>query len=154
MGEVLVLRENREKTVLDTWTEVLKPQSEERTDVDIHSYFLSSVYWNQSGIRDKKRKMHFRCVKPEKYRGVAQLVARGIWDAEVADSSSVAPTIKSIWRMVDVWWNSLKADYILAGLYCISANEAWFYQTRVVIVLVLENNGVWLSLARAWHLGC
>ena len=48
-----------------------------------------------------------------KYRGVAQLVARGIWDAEVADSSSVAPTIKSIWRMVDVWWNSLKADYIL-----------------------------------------
>ena len=26
---------------------------------------------------------------------MAQLVARGIWDAEVADSSSVAPTIKS-----------------------------------------------------------
>ena len=101
MGEVLVLRENREKTVLDTWSEVLKPQSEERTDVDIHSYFLSSVYWSQSGIRDKKRKNAFQVREAWKFRGVAQLVARGIWDAEVADSSSVAPTIKSILIMVD-----------------------------------------------------
>ena len=72
MGEVLVLRKNREKTVLDIWTEVLKPQSEERTDVDIHSYFLSSVYWSQSGIRDKKRKNVFQVRKPWKFRGVAQ----------------------------------------------------------------------------------
>lgn len=72
MGEVLVLRENREKTVLDTWTEVLKPQSEERTDVDIRSYFLSSVYRNQSGLRDKKRKNAFQVREAWKFRGVAQ----------------------------------------------------------------------------------
>ena len=98
MGEVLVLRENREKTVLDTWTEVLKPQSEERTDVDIHSYFLSSVYRSQSGLGDKKRKNTFQVREAWKFRGVAQLVARGIWDAEVAGSNPVAPTIKSIWK--------------------------------------------------------
>ena len=69
MGEVLVLRENREKTVLDTWTEVLKPQSEERTDVDIHSYFLSSVYWSQSEIRDKKRKNAFQVREAWKISG-------------------------------------------------------------------------------------
>ena len=28
------------------------------------------------------------------FRGVAQLVARGVWDAEVASSSLVAPTIQ------------------------------------------------------------
>lgn len=71
MGEVLVLRENKEKTVLDTGTEVLKPQSEERTDVDIHSYFLSSVYQNQSGLRDKKRKNAFQVREAWKFRGVA-----------------------------------------------------------------------------------
>ena len=71
MGEVLVLRENREKTVLDTWIEVLKPQSEERTDVDIRSYFLSSVYRNQSGLRDKKRKNTFQVREAWKFRGVA-----------------------------------------------------------------------------------
>ena len=104
MDEVLVLRENREKTVLDTWTEVLKPQSEERTDVDIHSYFLSNVYWSQSGIRDKKRKNAFQVREAWKYRGVAQLVARGIWDAEIADSSSVAPTISSVFRSWIEYW--------------------------------------------------
>ena len=30
------------------------------------------------------------------FRGVAQLVARGVWDAEVASSSLVAPTTSSI----------------------------------------------------------
>ena len=58
-GEVHILRENREKTVLDI-IYMLKPQSEERTDVDIHSYFLSSVYRSQNGIRDKKRKNAFQ----------------------------------------------------------------------------------------------
>ena len=96
MGKVLVLRENKEKTVLDTWTEVLKPQSEERTDIDIHNYFLSNVYRSQSGIRDKKRKNAFQVREAWKYRGVAQLVARGIWDAEVAGSNPVAPRIISI----------------------------------------------------------
>ena len=71
MGEVLVLHENEEKTVLDTWTEVLKPQSEERTDVDIYSYFLSNVYRSQSGLRDKKRKNAFQVRKAWKFRGVA-----------------------------------------------------------------------------------
>ena len=70
-GEVHILRENREKTVLDTWIEVLKPQSEERTDVDIYSYFLSSVYRSQNGIRDKKRKNAFQVREAWKYRGVA-----------------------------------------------------------------------------------
>ena len=97
MGEVLVLRENEEKTVLDTWTEVLKPQSEERTDVDIHSYFLSSVYWNQSGIRDKKLKNAFQMRKAWKISGRGSVwLERGIWDAEVAGSSPVAPRIISI----------------------------------------------------------
>ena len=96
MGEVLVLRENEEKTVLDTWTEVLKPQSEKRTDVDIHSYFLSSVYRSQSGLGDKKRKNTFQVREAWKFRGVAQLVARGIWEAEVAGSNPVAPRIISI----------------------------------------------------------
>ena len=104
MGEVLVLRENREKTVLDTWTEVLKPQSEERTDVDIHSYFLSSVYWSQSEIRDKKRKNAFQVREAWKFRGVAQLVERGIWDAEVAGSNPVAPTISSVFRSWIEYW--------------------------------------------------
>ena len=58
-GEVHILRENREKTVLDI-IYMLKPQSEERTDVDIHSYFLSSVYRSQSGLGDKKRKNAFQ----------------------------------------------------------------------------------------------
>lgn len=31
------------------------------------------------------------------YRGVAQLVARCVWDAEVACSSQVAPTISNQW---------------------------------------------------------
>ena len=39
---------------------MLKPQSEERTDVDIHNYFLSNAYQSQSGIRDKKRKNAFQ----------------------------------------------------------------------------------------------
>ncbi len=30
------------------------------------------------------------------YRGVAQLVARSVWDAEVACSSQVAPTMEKI----------------------------------------------------------
>ena len=41
------------------------------------------------------------------FRGVAQLVARGVWDAEVASSSLVAPTI-------------MKREMILWGLFLFS----------------------------------
>ena len=40
--------------------------------------------------------MHFRCVKPENFGAWLSLVERGIWDAEVAGSSPVAPRIISI----------------------------------------------------------
>lgn len=43
MGEVLVLRENKGKNCLRR-VEALKPQSEERTDVDAQIYFLSIVH--------------------------------------------------------------------------------------------------------------
>ena len=59
------------------------------------------------------------------FRGVAQLVARGVWDAEVASSSLVAPTIqggeiKKIYflYLTDAEWKDFRDSKSLPLSYC------------------------------------
>jgi hypothetical protein len=44
------------------------------------------------------RRGRFECIATSEWRGVAQLVARGVWDAEVGGSSPLTPTCVSSWQ--------------------------------------------------------